>query len=448
MEDNKLVEKYDDNPGAYFGMLVESLLDEDSYSSNGSDNRQVNFSKGSYAGKSEWSSNSKYGSSGKSYSDDWGSKKYQTTDKDKASDSYYKQNQKAQDDMKKNGNAVEEISKLSKDVADYTERKMETVQINGSSVQCKGVGDINNFKKRLLKHGYTEEKASGDWNSIFANDKVSNAKLGITNKGAVVLFYQNPQKESLKEDYVTDLVAEILGKKFPMNKRNIKWLSNNGTSGEVEYKGQKFAFRKLPNGEYKVMRSSDAGWNWSETLFKDESLKEQKEATRDEKIKAISSNPEARKQAKELTDKGELPFNSIVDFVYADFFGKSESLKEDKFVSRDKMSKKDRKELDNQKRNTWGSTNPVTRVQPNKKAYDRKRDKKVVDEDIENKDSEEYLGVDEVKRFVNAREKLLDISDSMTTDLRLGRISREDVLYYRNEIKEIYSFLNSLYFGR
>lgn len=330
------------------------------------------------------------------------------------------------------------------------------------------------------------------------------------------------------------------------------------------------------------------------------SKKAQKEVTREEKIKAISSNPEARKQAKELTDKGELPFNSIVDFVYADFFGKDESLKEDKnelsivgefetgenfgqsagtskknqaifrakalmkmkglsrakvvntkgnvvwdsdtmlkedkFVSRDKMSKKAQKELNDKKRNTWGNINPATRVQPNKKAYDRKRDKKelnessdgmvdeltnlcryaefigdnsvadeilskwngldnvydaidlmsssalssaiksarrklfgplhegkilmnkkaydrkrdkkVVDEDIENKDSEEYLGVDEVKRFVNAREKLLDISDSMTTDLRLGRISREDVLYYRNEIKEIYSFLNSLYFGR
>ena len=114
----------------------------------------------------------------------------------------------------------------------------------------------------------------------------------------------------------------------------------------------------------------------------DESLKEQKEITREEKIKAISSNPKAKKQAKELTDKGELPFNSIVDFVYADFFGKDESLKEDKFVSRDKMSKKDRKELDSQKRNTWGNTNPVTRVQPNKKAYDRKRDKKVVDESL------------------------------------------------------------------
>ena len=62
------------------------------------------------------------------------------------------------------------------------------------------------------------------------------------------------------------------------------------------------------------------------------------------------------------------------------FEDKEESLKEDKFVPRDKMSKKDRKELDSQKRNTWGNTNPVTRVQPNKKAYDRKRDKKALEE--------------------------------------------------------------------
>ena len=55
-------------------------------------------------------------------------------------------------------------------------------------------------------------------------------------------------------------------------------------------------------------------------------------------------------------------------------------LKEDKFVPQDKMSKKAQKELNDKKRGTWGNTNPVTRVQPNKKAYDRKRDKKVVDE--------------------------------------------------------------------
>ena len=59
-----------------------------------------------------------------------------------------------------------------------------------------------------------------------------------------------------------------------------------------------------------------------------------------------------------------------------------ESLKEDKFVPKDKMSKKAQKELNDKKRGTWGNTNPVTRVQPNKKAYDRKRDKKELDEDI------------------------------------------------------------------
>lgn len=130
------------------------------------------------------------------------------------------------------------------------------------------------------------------------------------------------------------------------------------------------------------------------------------------------------------------------------FEDKEESLKEDKFVSRDKMSKKDKKELDSQKRNTWGNTNPVTRVQPNKKAYDRNRDKKVVDEDIESENSEDYLGVYEAKKFVDVREKLLELSDSMTTDLRQGTISKEDVLYYRNELKELSSYLNSLYFGK
>ena len=59
---------------------------------------------------------------------------------------------------------------------------------------------------------------------------------------------------------------------------------------------------------------------------------------------------------------------------------KQRKLKEDKFVPQDKMSKKAQKELNDKKRGTWGNTNPVTRVQPNKKAYDRKRDKKVVDE--------------------------------------------------------------------
>ena len=66
-------------------------------------------------------------------------------------------------------------------------------------------------------------------------------------------------------------------------------------------------------------------------------------------------------------------------------------LKEDKFVPQDKMSKKAQKELNDKKRGTWGNTNPVTKVQPNKKAYDRKRDSKVVMEESKNLNERELL---------------------------------------------------------
>ena len=91
---------------------------------------------------------------------------------------------------------------------------------------------------------------------------------------------------------------------------------------------------------------------------------------------------------------------------------KQEAIKEDKFVPRDKMSKKDRKELDNQKRNTWGNTNPVTRVQPNKKAYDRKRDKKIEDESLEesvlneSSDGWDESKLDELKYILDKLENL------------------------------------------
>lgn len=136
--------------------------------------------------------------------------------------------------------------------------------------------------------------------------------------------------EDLSEG-VEDTVSRILSKEISQP-RKFKWLSNNGTSGEVEYNGTKYAFRKLDNGKYKVMTSAKAGSNWSETLFKDESLKK------------------------------------------------------DKFVPQDKMSKKAQKELNDKKRGTWGDTNPVTKVQPNKKTYDRKRDKKIVNELLSSSD--------------------------------------------------------------
>lgn len=76
-------------------------------------------------------------------------------------------------------------------------------------------------------------------------------------------------KRRLKESYDTDTVAKILSGDIPMPKRGFKYLSSNDTSGEVMFKGTKYAFRKKDDGSYKVMRSSDAGWNWSETLFKE-----------------------------------------------------------------------------------------------------------------------------------------------------------------------------------
>jgi hypothetical protein len=104
----------------------------------------------------------------------------------------------------------------------------------------------------------------------------------------------------------------------------------------------------------------------------------------------------------------------------------TDSLKEDKFVPQDKMSKKAQKELNNKKRGTWGNTNPVTRVQPNKKAYDRKRDKKELDEALDNRFS------DIVKNLEN-----------IYVDMKYrANISDKDVLHYYNKLKNILETLH------
>ena len=45
----------------------------------------------------------------------------------------------------------------------------------------------------------------------------------------------------------------------------------------------------------------------------------------------------------------------------------------EKFVPYAKMSKKQKKEADRARRNTWGPLDPVTRVKKSGKLYDRKR---------------------------------------------------------------------------
>lgn len=43
-----------------------------------------------------------------------------------------------------------------------------------------------------------------------------------------------------------------------------------------------------------------------------------------------------------------------------------------KFISYDKLSKKEQKRLDSAKRRDWGGLNPITRTVPDKKKYSRK----------------------------------------------------------------------------
>ena len=45
----------------------------------------------------------------------------------------------------------------------------------------------------------------------------------------------------------------------------------------------------------------------------------------------------------------------------------------EKFIPYEKLSKKKQRELDRQKRNTWGALNPVTRKPENPKAYNRRK---------------------------------------------------------------------------
>ena len=48
-----------------------------------------------------------------------------------------------------------------------------------------------------------------------------------------------------------------------------------------------------------------------------------------------------------------------------------------KFIPYKKLSKRKRRELDNEQRGSWGAVNPVTRAIKSKKLYDRKKSKQI-----------------------------------------------------------------------
>ena len=50
-------------------------------------------------------------------------------------------------------------------------------------------------------------------------------------------------------------------------------------------------------------------------------------------------------------------------------------MSKDKFIPKEKLSKRKRRELNTQKRNSWGEIKPVTRLVESKKGYNRQREK-------------------------------------------------------------------------
>lgn len=47
-----------------------------------------------------------------------------------------------------------------------------------------------------------------------------------------------------------------------------------------------------------------------------------------------------------------------------------------KFISKEKLTKKKQQEINAQKRRMWNTISPVTRVKPSKKVYDRNKEKR------------------------------------------------------------------------
>jgi hypothetical protein len=51
-----------------------------------------------------------------------------------------------------------------------------------------------------------------------------------------------------------------------------------------------------------------------------------------------------------------------------------------KFISYDKLSKKEKRKVDVAKRTTWGDFNPATRTPKNSRAYDRNKTKRYMED--------------------------------------------------------------------
>lgn len=113
--------------------------------------------------------------------------------------------------------------------------------------------------------------------------------------------YRKPLKESAEavkrilQPRVTKYGIKPFGKneKLP---RGFRFKSSSGTNGEVTYNGRDYVYA-IKNGEVRVMDSSKAGHNWSETIYK-ESVNESKSIN-----ESINLSEDQLDKAMELIDE-------------------------------------------------------------------------------------------------------------------------------------------------
>ena len=145
----------------------------------------------------------------------------------------------------------------------------------------KEVCDNTNSKNVFKKSVRVDESKSSSYKFLkkhYAGKNVSKA-------------FNESNNKNISESGCTqcDQVADILqNRTYP---RGFKFLSSNGTVGEVQYNGAKYAFRKRNDGTYKVMTSADAGWNWSDTLYK-EDIEDIKESGNKRSLKYLKRSEE------------------------------------------------------------------------------------------------------------------------------------------------------------
>ena len=139
--------------------------------------------------------------------------------------------------------------------------------------------------QRKFKHlkSIDECNASNNSKSQLSNKIYKSKKANEGLKHLKKSFKKNISESQCSQ---CDQVADILqNRTYP---RGFKFLSSNGAVGEVQYNGAKYAFRKRNDGTYKVMTSADAGWNWSDTLYK-ESIEDINVNTTDGSVKVDQS---------------------------------------------------------------------------------------------------------------------------------------------------------------